>query len=277
MSLELLCLDVKDGTPQLGHIGSLAGEASAAESRDTPKTETEIFDEMLSRGVKLNHTELDVFSRLYNSSPERVQYETIAESVWTDSNHETMHTLYVNVNRIRRKIRQAGVQDVFVITNTYGLGYWLTVTENAKRAVTSECGLENLCVKNTAEAEESPSDEKPLHEAGSMEELCQILGVGYSKPSQAAKALWALIRRNGRTVGRYELVSEVWDEKVETSQQFGLHESSLRQILWLARGLIEGVHTGGFKYEILHYREIGYRIHITRAHNPQAQPRSEAR
>ncbi len=284
MSLDQLCLGVEARTPDPGNIGLLVQKVSSANRSNTPKTEIEIFNEMLSQGVTLIPTELAVFSQLYNSSPRLVPRAEIDEQVWGKSDNESVHTLNVNlnrinlnVNRIKLKIRQAGVDNVYIITNTRGLGYKLTVTENARGVIASEYSLENLHNENPAQAEDAPSDGKPLHEAGSIGELCQILGVDYSKPTLAAKALWALTRRNGETVGRCELASEVWGVKVETSQQYRSYDNSLRQLLSLARGLVKGTQIRGFNYKIGNYPKIGYMMQATRADNAPAQARSEAR
>ena len=265
MSLELLCLDGEDRTPQQGNIGWLIEGVSAANGRKEPKTKAEISEELWEHEVKLTPTQLAVFSQLYNNRSRIVTREDIDINVWPELDSQNLHRLYMNITRINSKIKQAGVEAFYVILNYQGVGYSLRINDET--------------VSNRQEQEPAEYGKlraKPLHEAGSREELYQILDLnGFGPIPKSVSLFWALLQRKERFFGKTQLISEVWGVKEETD--YPLYARSLVQTVYRLRKTVEAWQINGFNYEVDYARGIGYRISIRRADNPQAQPRSEAR
>ncbi len=81
---------------------------------------------LLYQGVKLelSKNEFRILQLLYENAGKTVGRETIMKRLWDNECFVDDNTLTVNMNRLRRKLEEAGVRD-FILTKK-GVGYQLS-------------------------------------------------------------------------------------------------------------------------------------------------------
>ena len=212
---------------------------------------------VLEQGLDLTPTEREVLNALYEHCSRIVQREQIIRQVWGATyidyrgfiNQRGFSNLKWYMSALGQKLKGADTKTRYAITSFNRLGYMLSIKESER----------NL---------QDPLRGKPLHEAGSVEELYQILWLNNINPKpKSAKVLHALLERSGHTVPNDELCTRINDGRPERGE-LKWHVSS-------ARKLVRNRRINGFDYQITSYYGIGYRITHTVAE--EIQPRSEAR